>query len=78
MKITVSDQFGVDRDVGSNQRRAGSAFGNIRKQIQLGSMRWIDRGNGNTVLGRIDRYLKNYEYLIHLGEDTYTVRKIRC
>ena len=78
MLITQCDKDGVEKEIGRDRRTKSSSFTNIKKQIRLGSMRWIDRGNGNTVLGRIDRYLKNYEYLIHLGEDTYTVRKIRC
>ena len=78
MLITQCDKDGVEKEIGRDRRTKSSSFTNIKKQIRLGSMRWIDRGNGNAVLGRIDRYLKNYEYLIHLGEDIYTVRKIRC
>jgi hypothetical protein len=46
--------------------------------IHIGQMRWIERGAGNTVLGRVERYLKRNEYLIAIDNDTYTIRKIKA
>ena len=76
-------QQGVDRSKRESARSSdkGGRGGRIIQHsptITIGQMRWIERGKGNAVLGRIDRYLKGYEYLIALDNDTYTIRKIRC